>query len=77
MTQTTPIEPGNRIQLPAEWVAALGLRGMVVLDKSEQGILVRPCSPASWDEVFATKLPIGQTSPEAEDLEIHPDDLFL
>jgi len=77
MTQTTPIEPGNRIQLPADWAEAFGLRGQVLLEKTSEGILVRPCPRLSWDEVFATKLPIGQTSPESEDLEIRTDDLFL
>jgi hypothetical protein len=76
-TQLTPVEPGNRIYLPSEWVKALRLQGMVLLDKTDEGILVRPCPPASWDDVFATKLPIGQTSPESQELEIHTDDLFL
>jgi hypothetical protein len=76
-TQLTPVEPGNRIYLPNEWVKALRLQGMVILDKTDEGILVRPCPPVSWDDVFATKLPIGQTSPEAQELEIHMDDLFL
>jgi hypothetical protein len=76
-TQTTLIEPGHRIQLPADWAEALGLRGRVTLERTDTGILIRPCPAASWDEVFATKLPIGQTSPESEDLEIRTDDLFL
>ena len=76
-TQLTPVEPGNRIYLPSEWVKALRLQGMVLLDKTDEGILVRPCPPASWDDVFATKLPIGQTSPESQELEIDTDDLFL
>ena len=76
-TQTTPIEPGNRIQLPADWAEALGLRDRVTLERTDNGILIRPCPRVSWDEVFATKLPIGQTSPESEDLEIRTDDLFL
>ena len=76
-TQLTPIEPGNRIYLPSDWVRDLGLQGMVILDKTDQGILVRRCPPTSWDDVFATKLPVGQTSPEPENLEIDTDDLFL
>jgi hypothetical protein len=33
-TRTTPIEPGYRIQLPAEWADALGLEGQVALAKT-------------------------------------------
>ena len=42
-TEITALEPGNRIQLPDEWAQALGLRGLVALDKTPEGILVRPC----------------------------------
>jgi len=37
------LEPGNRVQLPDEWAKALGLRGVVALDQTPEGILVRPC----------------------------------
>ena len=77
MTQTIAIEPGNRIKLPADWASALGLHGAVTLERTENSIIIRPCRRLTWDEVFATKLPIGQTSPESEDLEIRTDDLFL
>src|SRR5438128_72120 len=43
---TIPIEAGNRIQLPAEWIEALGLNGAVSLEKTADGILVRPARPA-------------------------------
>ena len=39
-TETTTIEPGNRIRLPAEWTESLGLQGQVVLIKTDDGILV-------------------------------------
>lgn len=45
--QIAPLEPGNRIQLPDEWAKALGLRGSVALDKTPEGILVRPCPQKS------------------------------
>ncbi len=60
----TPIDPGNRIQLPADWTRALGLRGVVALERTEQGILVRPCPRTTWDDIFATKLIIGSARAE-------------
>jgi hypothetical protein len=78
-TRTTPIEPGYRIQLPADWAEALGLKGQVVLSRTTEGILVRACPLATWDEVFATKLAIrpadGSTTPEITD--VSGDDLLF
>ena len=78
-SQITPIEPGNRIQLPTEWAEALGLRGLVTLDRTSEGILVRPHRPATWDEIFATKLVINSAAPEqvAEDVEVTGDDYLF
>jgi hypothetical protein len=71
------IDSEHRIQLPAEWVQALGLEGQAALEKTAEGILVRPCRPATWDAVFADKLPVG-APPEAEDaLEVSGDDLLF
>lgn len=77
--QITPLEHGNRIQLPEEWAQALGLRGMVTLEKTAEGILVRPCQQTSWDEFFATKLQIGSAPPAADDdeLELSRDDYLF
>jgi bifunctional DNA-binding transcriptional regulator/antitoxin component of YhaV-PrlF toxin-antitoxin module len=76
-TRITPVEAGHKIQLPAEWAAELGLENVAILEKTETGILVRPCSPATWDEIFADKLPMGQ-QPLALDLsEVSGDDLLL
>lgn len=63
----TVLEPGNRVQLPAEWTEALGMRQRVLLDWNEQGILIRPCPPTTWDEIFATRLSIGTASPDNRD----------
>ena len=52
-TQTTVIEPGNRIRLPAQWAEALRLQDQVVLVKTDEGILVRPHPKVTWDDVFA------------------------
>jgi hypothetical protein len=70
------MEPGNRIQLPADWVAALGLRDFVTLERTDAGILIRACPRLTWDEVFATKLPIGSAPPDerSDDLELTGDD---
>ncbi|HET6881638.1 MAG TPA: hypothetical protein VFI31_15850 [Pirellulales bacterium] len=78
--QIATLEPGNRIQLPDEWAHALGLRGMVALEKTPEGILVRPCPQTSWDEFFATKLQIGSAPAAAVDddeLELTRDDLLF
>jgi hypothetical protein len=64
-THITPVEPGNRVQLPADWADALGLHGLVALDRTSNGILVRPLPPTTWDDNFATKLAIGSAPPEA------------
>ena len=56
----TPVEPDHRMQLPADWVAELGLEYIAALEKTAEGILERPCRTATWDETFADKLPMGQ-----------------
>jgi len=84
-TQTTVIEPGNRIRLPAEWAEALGLQDQVVLVKTDEGIVVRRHPKVTWDDVFANKLsarPAGPTrSWEAatapEVTEVSGDDLLF
>jgi hypothetical protein len=78
-TQLTPLEPGHRIQLPADWADALGLRGQVALVRTSQGILVRPCPQPTWDDFFATKLTVGPApaDQDKEDLEVTGDDLLF
>jgi hypothetical protein len=78
-TQTTLLEPGNRIQLPAEWAHALGLRGRVALERTSDGILIRPCPRATWEEIFATKLVIGSAPPDQDedDVELTGDDFLF
>jgi hypothetical protein len=73
----TPVEPGHKIQLPADWVTELGLEYLAALEKTAEGILVRPCHAATWDEIFADKLPVGQ-QPCALDLsDVSGDDLLF
>ena len=61
----TPVEPGHRIQLLADWVAELGLEYIAALEKTAKGILVRPCRTSTWDEIFADNI-----------LDAHPDSGF-
>jgi len=78
-TQLTPVEPGHRIQLPAAWVEALGLRGLVALERTTEGILVRPGPPKSWDDFFGTKLQVGsaRAPTNVEIVEVSGDDLLF
>ena len=73
----TSIEPGHKIQLLAEWAVEFRLEHMAALEKTAEGILVRPCRTATWDEIFADKLPMGQ-QPFGLDLsDVSGDDLLL
>jgi hypothetical protein len=56
----TPLEAGHKIQLPTEWVSEFGLEQIAVLEKTDEGILIRPCSTTTWDSIFAEKLKIGR-----------------
>jgi hypothetical protein len=51
----------------------------VILDRTNEGILVRPCPPATWEEIFATKLAIGSAPPEEQEdaAEVSGDDLLF
>jgi hypothetical protein len=72
-----PVEPGGRIQLPSDWLRELTPGGRVVLERTDQGMLVRPCPAVGWDEVFADKLPVGQVSPSPSLEEVTGDDLLF
>jgi hypothetical protein len=78
-TQMTAVEASNRIQLPADWATALGLHHVVRLDRTSQGILIRPWPATTWHESFATKLTIGSAPPseDEEELELTGDDLLF
>jgi hypothetical protein len=77
--RTTPIGPGYRIRLPAEWAEGFGLNGQVVLTRTIEGILVRPCPQATWDEILARKLTIQPADPsdDPEITEVTGDDLLV
>ncbi len=72
-----PLGQNREIEIPADWAEELNLASSVYLEKTAEGILIRPICPETWDEIFATRLkPDTQVSQE-EDLEIRGDDLFL
>ena len=75
----TAIESGNRIQLPAEWTKALGMHGLVALERTSDGILIRPFQRMTWDDIFATKLVINSAPPNQseDDLEESGDDFLF
>jgi hypothetical protein len=77
--QLVPMEPGNRIELPAEWAKALGLHGLVALEMTAEGILVRARRAATWDEIFSSKLVIGSAPPDQNEdmVEVTGDDFLF
>ncbi len=71
------VEPGLKVRIPADWADELGLDEVAELEKTEGGILIRPCQTATWDQVFATKLPMGP-APAIQDLsEVSGDDILF
>ena len=79
MTVPTHLEPGNRIQLPTDWTEELGIQGAVLLDKTSDGILVRPCPRFTWDDIFANRLTVrpGDPATDPDVTEVSGDDLLL
>jgi hypothetical protein len=72
----TPLETGHKIQLPDEWVIELGLERIAVLEKTAEGILIRPRPATTWDRIFAEKLKIGQQR-DIDLSEVSVDDLLF
>jgi len=57
-------------------VKELGLESGVVLEKTNDGILTRPRTAQTWDDIYAEKLKIG--TPSRLDLsEVSGDDLIF
>ncbi len=74
--KTLALETDYKIKLPLDWVKELGLESGVVLERTDDGILIRPSLAQTWDEIYAEKLKIGNTS--ALDLsEVSGDDLIF
>jgi len=74
----TPIDADRRIQLPAEWAEAFGLRDQVALERTKDGIVIRPCPRITWEEISATKLVIGSAPLDENDdnVELTGDDFL-
>jgi hypothetical protein len=77
MLKVTTIESDHKVQLPSDWVEEFGLHGLIALEKAAEGIIVRRCSTATWDDVFAEKLPIGSPATAADLPELSGDDYLL
>ena len=74
--KTVVLETDYKIKLPFDWVKELGLESGVVLERTNDGILIRPSLSQTWNEIYAEKLKIGNTS--ALDLsEVSGDDLIF
>lgn len=79
MSVPSNLEPGNRVQLPAAWTEELGIHGSVLLDKTSEGILIRPCPRSTWDDIFATRLTVrpGDPAVPPDVAEVSGDDLLF
>ena len=74
--KTLSLETDYKLKLPPDWVKKLGLESGVVLEKTDDGILIRPYTAQTWDEIYAEKLKMG--TPSALDLsEVSGDDLIF
>ena len=74
--KTVSLETDYKIKLPLDWVKELGLESGIVIEKIDDGILIRPYIAQTWDEVYAEKLKMG--NPSALDLsEVSGDDLIF
>ena len=74
--KTLALEMDYKIKLPLDWVKELGLESGVVLERTDDGILIRLYTAQTWDAIYAEKLKIG--TPSALDLsEVSGDDLIL
>lgn len=77
MTKFTPVHPGNRIELPPDWAAEIGLEQYAALEKTSEGILVHPCSGMSWEGVFAHKLHARTVVEASESSELSGDNVLF
>ena len=76
-TKVTALEPGNRVELPAEWTEGLGISGLVTLERTDEGILIGP-RRFTWDDIFATRLTVrpGNSAIPPDVSEMSGDDLL-
>ena len=76
-TRITSIEPGHRLQLPAEWVESLQIKNLAELEKIQDGIVIRPLRHLEWDDVFRTKLKAHGAGSDGEEPVLTRDDLLF
>jgi hypothetical protein len=60
--KTLSLETDYKIKLPLDWVKELGLESGVVIERTDDGILIRSHVAQTWDEVYAEKLKMGDPS---------------
>ena len=66
------LEEGNRIQLPSEWVAEIGLSDKAELERVAGGIFIHSPARSSWDELLRNKLQIAEA--KTDEAELSDDD---
>ena len=74
--KTLSLETDHKIKLPLDWVKELGLESCVVIERVDGGILIRPNTEQTWDDIYAEKLKTENRS--VLDLsEVSGDDLIF
>ena len=74
--KTVSLETDYKIKLPLDWVKELGLESGIVIERTVDGILIRPYAAQTWDDIYAEKLKMG--NPSALDLsEVSSDALIF
>ena len=57
--KTVSLETDYKIKLPLDWVKELGLESGIVIEKIDDGILIRPYAAQTWDDIYSEKLKMG------------------
>jgi len=80
MSHIANVEPGLRIPIPPEWADALGDKATVSLERTREGILIRPhAAPEgrlTWDDFLADKLTVG-SGQQVDTVEVRDSDYLL
>jgi hypothetical protein len=78
-TKVASFEPGNRVQIPTDWVQDLGLCGAVTLERTDDGVLIRPATRYTWHEIFASRLSVkpGEVPNPPEVTDVSGDGLLF
>lgn len=73
---TAVVEPGGKVRLPAEWVADWPSL-TVEIERTPEGILLRPRFSKTWEEVFAHPVRAGAVYHESRLEGLGGDDVGL